>query len=192
MASFLGVIVDSGQKGVYDELRSLQVKIDREIQKESLLVQVSWMPIKRLLNPWTEPLNQAERFARQISKSAVSCFVVYATPSVDEYSISHFRNGEIVRKIAFHGEMESPWELEGQSQSWESDLLFALPAEDFIAYLSDDSSFSEADLDLARKAHAACRVDLMPRRPPLLEASLWAWLHNKVGDPWAPDGWLRV
>jgi hypothetical protein len=103
------------------------------------------------------------------------------------------RQGVCTRRVAFRRDADAreQWELEGPPEAWEAEILFALPADDFVAYLSDDDSYTGSELDLARRAHESRSLESLARRPPLLAASLWEWLGRRGADARHPHAQVK-
>lgn len=141
------------------------------------------------LFPWPSSPARVEAAAADASRNAADATAIHADAVNDAYALARYEGGRLARRIAFRRDAEEgeQWTLEGAPAAWEADLLFSLPVDDFIAYLSDDDGYADADLERARTAHAAKDAALVGRRPPLLAASLREWLRKKGVDPRAPN-----
>jgi len=144
-----------------------------------------------ILLPWSNSTAEVEAFAAKASGLARSAFAIHAETSADVYTIAQYEGGSCTRRISFSRDAEEPWEVSGGPKAWETDLLLSLTVDDFVGYLSDDDRYAEAELEGASMAHAAHRLDLLSRRPPLLAASLWEWLGKKGIDPRSPHAHLK-
>lgn len=138
-------------------------------------------------------LNRIECVARASSQLARSAFALFADGNSDNYIVARYESGTCARRIGFFcdNEDDSQWDLIGEPEGWEADLLFALPVDNFVAYLSCDERYTDADLDRARSAHQAHDLTALARRPPLYASSLWAWLKSRGVDPHTPHATLR-
>jgi hypothetical protein len=129
--------------------------------------------------------------AQELSRVSEAVYLVRAETSSDSYVVAEFLSGQCVRRITFGRDLEVQWLLEGKARSWEVDLMFSSPAKQLVGYLSDDDSYSDAELADVERAHASRNLDGLARRPPLYSFLLWGWLKTLGVDPASPDGRLR-
>jgi hypothetical protein len=178
VGSLHAVLLEMGSRDPVHALRSLNwSKVTSSALGATLLIEL----------PWSLSSERAERYACEASELCETSFLIRAQTNVDVYAISEYTAGQCVRRIAYDGDAEERWELQGEPRRWEADLLFALPREEFVGYLSDDDTYTDEDLELAERAHGARDLGLMSRRPPLLAVSLWEWLRSKRVDPASPN-----
>lgn len=185
MPSFAAVLFPRGTHAIGEVLRVIDATAASDLERGTeVLVAAPWSP---------SAASRVEVAAARASEIAGEALAISAVIASDEYALTQFERGHRTRRIAFHRDADetAQWELEGAAQDWETDLLFSLPADEFVAYLSDDDSYSDAELVNAKAAHEAGDLRLLARRPPLLAASLWEWLAKKNLDPRTPSASFR-
>jgi hypothetical protein len=186
MSSFVGVIVELGSNPLDDVLSCVGAERTTNASQSSHQL---------ILLPWSkDALERTRSVAQNVSQKAASAFAILAETLTDIYSIAHCRAGVCTRQFSFERDAEEnrQWELEGEAETWEAELLFALPEDDFVGYLSHDDTYTDADLERARAAHAAKDLTLVARRPPLLAASVWEWLGRLGLDPRSPQAQIKL
>lgn len=154
-------------------------------------VEISRVPSSRWLSidcPFSWSEERLARTASELSSPARTVHLVKAETSSDTYVLAELNAGHCVRRLAFSRDADPQWSLQGEPRSWEADLLFALPAGDFLDHLSDDNTYTDADLAEAAQAHAAKDLQSLRRRPPLLRSMLFQWLESLGVAPGDPNG----
>ncbi len=179
MASYRGLLIEVGSRDAETVLASLpHVTATKAVSCSTLLIELSW----------TTSAADAQALASLGAVGENSSFLLSAQTTTDVYVIDEYFDQRLLRHVRYCAECEPEWEATGTARAWEEALLFALPREEFIEYLSDDSGYSEADLVRAAQAHGAKSRALLPHPPRLLGASFWRWLTGKGVDPRAPHG----
>jgi len=177
VGSLHAVLLDVGTRDAGEALRRLNwSRVTSSALGSTLLVEL----------PWGMSDDRADGIAREASQLCETSFLIRAQTTSDVYVVAEYIAGQCLRRVSFIGDAEPQWELEGEPRRWEADLLFALPSDEFIGYLSHDDSYTDEELELAARAHATGDLALMRRRPPMLGASLWEWLRKKRVDPEVP------
>lgn len=108
----------------------------------------------------------AETLAAALSEVASGpVFAVLAQTSADAYGISEYTAGKSMRQLRFSRDYGGWSPPIGDARAWEADFHFALPLDDLLDALGDDDAWSDEDLEAARSAHSARRLDQLPRLP---------------------------
>jgi len=181
MTTYHGLIIEAASTDPETVLRRLGCgKITTGLTQPSLLIELLW----------SMPEDESAMIGRRASTMSHSALVLRVQTTSDIYNVVEYVAGECVRRILFDRDSDPQWKVEGAPRPWEADLVFALPADDFIDYLSDDDRYTDTDLEAARRAHAARDLASLPQRPPLLSASVWEWMRRMHLDPKQPHARL--